>query len=213
VASGEGGICLTNDDELADRLYRLKHIGYGRGARQGEVLGGPPPGLTCHNFRGTAFQAVILRDQLEDLEARIARYERAAGRIAERLAGVSGVRIQARGRHASPQGYYGLIFIFDEGPLAEVPSARVREALKAEGLETGGTYGPVYSHMLYNMDASQYRIEGGACPVAENAASARAVYLAHPWLGSDDATVEAIGEIAAKVATHGEELRADAARG
>jgi L-glutamine:2-deoxy-scyllo-inosose/3-amino-2,3-dideoxy-scyllo-inosose aminotransferase len=35
MASGEGGICLTNDDKIADRLYRFKHIGYAAHTPQG----------------------------------------------------------------------------------------------------------------------------------------------------------------------------------
>src|SRR5262249_6440092 len=29
MSSGEGGICITNDGELADRIFRMKQIGYG----------------------------------------------------------------------------------------------------------------------------------------------------------------------------------------
>lgn len=208
LSSGEGGVCLTNSDELADRLYRQKHIGYGRGLKQGEADAGPPSGLTCHNFRCTAFQATILSDQLTQLESRIKRYDASADRIRNRLAKVSGVRVQARGKEASPQGYYGLILIFDEGPIAEVPESRIREALSAEGLVVNPTYGTVYRHMLYNMEALQYRIVGGeTCPVAETAGTRHAICVPHQWLASDDNTIETIGEIVAKVADNAKSLR------
>jgi dTDP-4-amino-4,6-dideoxygalactose transaminase len=207
LASGEGGICLTNDDALADRLYRQKHIGYGRGMRQGEADAGPPEGLTCFNFRCTAFQAGILLDQLPHLEKRIARYERTADRIRTRLADVEGVRVQARGAQASPQGYYSLFFLFDTGPTAKIPRERLHQALAAEGLPTCGTYGPVYRHMLYNMPRDRYRFAGGeTCPVADSVGTERAIGLPHPWLGADDATIDAIGEIVAKVAENAEAL-------
>ncbi len=48
--------------------------------------------------------------------------------VGERLTGVPGVRIQARGKQASPQGYYALVFVFDEAPLADVPGDRLRAA-------------------------------------------------------------------------------------
>jgi dTDP-4-amino-4,6-dideoxygalactose transaminase len=175
---------------------------------QGQADAGPPPGLVCYNFRCTAFQALILRDQLPGLEGLIERYEAAAARIRNRLADVPGVRVQARGREASPQGYYGLVLIFDDGPLAAVPESRLREAMAAEGLPAHGTYGPVYRHMLYNMDASLYRIDGGAtCPVAEAAGTRHAVCLPHPWLGADAKTLDAIATIVAKVAGNAEALR------
>ena len=208
LSSGEGGICLTNDDDLADRLYRQKHIGYGRGLKQGEVDAGPPPGLTCHNFRGTAFQAAIVDEQLKGLEALIERYEKAAGLLCDRLAGVHGVRVQTRGRQASPQGYYSLAMLFDEGPIAAVPGSAIREALLAEGLPVSRSYGPVYRHTLYNVDTSQYRIAGGTCPVAEGTGADRLAQLWHPWLSAGEKTLRTIGDIVAKVAENAEALEA-----
>ncbi len=208
LASGEGGICITNDDVLAEKLYRLKHIGYGRGMRQGQAQSGPPAGLACFNFRSTAFQAGILLDQLEELPALIARYENAADYLRRRLADVPGVRVQARGREASPQGYYGLFFIYDRGPAAQVPLARLLDALRAEGLSGAcGTYGPVYRHMLYNMPPDRYRIAGdGTCPVADGAGTQHAVGFLHPWLSSDERTLAAMGDILAKVAERAADL-------
>lgn len=207
LSSGEGGICLTSNDKLADRLYRQKHIGYGRGTTQGKADAGPPVGLNCYNFRCTAFQATILNDQLAELESLIQRNDASAIRIRKRLADVPGVRVQAPGKEASPQGYYGLIVIFDEGPIAAVPENRIRKALSTEGLTSYPTYGPVYRHMLYNMDASQYRIDGGeTCPVAETAGTGNAICLPHQWLASGEKTIDSIGEIVAKVADNAEAL-------
>lgn len=212
LASGEGGICLTNDDALAERLYRQKHIGYGRGLAQGEVDAGPPPDLMCYNFRGNASHATILHDQLDGLAALISRYEQTAGKLRERLADVPGVRLQARGRKASPQGYYALVFLFDEGPLKEIPGEVIREAIAAEGLRIGGTYGPVYRHRLYNMPPERYRIHGGVCPVAETTAADRAAPLAHQWLSADDSVIECIGDILGKVGRNADTLREHAAK-
>ena len=211
LAGGEGGICLTNDDDLADRLYRQKHIGYGRGLAQGEVDAGPPPDLTCYNFRGNAFQATILQDQLQGLTERIQRYERAVAMLQQHFADLPGLRLQARGRLASPQGYYALVFLFDGDPLKDIPGAILRAAITAEGLPVGGTYGPVYRHKLYNMPPTRYRIQNDACPIAEIIATEHAAVLQHPWLGADDTTIERIGEIFAKIVHHAPELRKHAA--
>lgn len=207
LSAGEGGICLTNDDELADRLYRFKHIGYGRGAAQGGAKAGPPEGLRCHNYRGNAFQAMILRHQLEGLPALILQYERNASILKEMLAGVKGVRIQERGAKASQQGYYGLVFIFDGAPMREIPLATILAALNAEGLSCGGTYGPVYSHVLYNALPGEFRIAGGSCPVAESSGTAHAVTLIHYTLSNSESNIRKIGEIVKKVATNPEELK------
>jgi dTDP-4-amino-4,6-dideoxygalactose transaminase len=207
MACGEGGICLTNDDETAERLYRLKHIGYAPATAQGQAASGPPPGLICHNFRATEFQALILQDQLANLESLMATYNANAARLEDRLADVEGIRVQARGRLADPQSYYCWVVIFDEGPLTDVPLSRILEAIQAEGLTMGGTYGSVYQHMLWNIPESQYRIADGGCPVADGVGSQRAAVLPHQWLGADEETIGAIGEILVKVAANAEALR------
>ena len=68
------------------------------------------------------------------------------------------------------------------------------------------TYGVVYKHMLYNMPADQFRVSDGKCEVAEGIGTHRVLCLLHEWLGSDDDTIDAIGEIIAKVATNAGEL-------
>ncbi|MFW5915748.1 MAG: DegT/DnrJ/EryC1/StrS family aminotransferase [Planctomycetota bacterium] len=199
LACGEGGICITDDDDLADRIFRLKHIGYAPDSEQGKPSGKPPADLACHNFRATAFQALILRDQLRELPDRIARYDANAQRITDSIADIPGVRVQSPGRLASPQGYYGLVLVFDQEPCSNLSRTTLQEAMKAEGLNTGGTYGPVYNHLLFNLPDDQYRIHGDRCPVAEYAATDRAIQLSHSWLGTDESTIDTVAEIIKKV--------------
>lgn len=206
MASGEGGICLTNDDELAERIYRMKHIGYNLGTAQGKAAAGPPPGLQCHNFRATDFQAVILRSQLEQLEERIAIYNHNATSLESRLNALPGVRVQSRGRLADPQSYYAFAILLEDGPIAQAPLEHVMQALLAEGLPVGNTYGTVYQHVLFNAAPKTYRIADGGCPVAEGLGTRQTLIMLHPWLESDDATLNAIGDIFEKVATQGETL-------
>ena len=67
MSSGEGGCCITSDEDIADTLGRLSHIGYQFGAKQGQKSTPPPVGLLCHNYRVTDFQAEILLSQLAHL--------------------------------------------------------------------------------------------------------------------------------------------------
>ncbi len=207
VAAGEGGICLTSDDELAERLFRYKHIGYAAGSAQGGAKSGPPPGLVCHNFRATEFQAVILQNQLKALRGRIRTYNKNAARLQKRVKSVegSGLRVQSRGRLAGPQGYYMFTLLADGGPLAKVAMPVIYKALAAEGVNAGGTHGPVYNHKLWNLDKRQYRIAGKKCPVAEGVGT-RAICLNHQLLGLEPAAIDRIGDALVKVASHAEEL-------
>jgi dTDP-4-amino-4,6-dideoxygalactose transaminase len=177
LSCGEGGICLTNDAEIAERLYRCKHIGYSRYDAQGGAKSSPPVGLTCHNYRGLALQAQILIDQLEGLPAIIDEYNKFAEELARRTADIEGFRLQSPGRLASPQGYYALPMVFDSERWNRFSRSRLQEALAAEGAQMDYTYGPVYQHLLFNMTPDQYRQEG--CPVAEHI-HARTMHKNHP---------------------------------
>jgi len=207
LCAGEAGICLTNDDQTAERLYRLKHIGYAPATKQGQASSGPPTGLSCYNFRATEFPAVILRDQLRKLRGRIERYNANADSLTAHLEGIPGVRVQSRGRKASPQGYYSWMVLFEGKAFKDVPLPLLCEALRAEGvISLGGSYGPVYHHKLWNLRASQYRIHDDACPVAEGAATTHAVSIPHPVLDSSPSAIERIGQAFAKVARQPEAL-------
>ncbi|MCC7191666.1 MAG: DegT/DnrJ/EryC1/StrS family aminotransferase [Phycisphaeraceae bacterium] len=208
VASGEGGICLTNDDDLAERIYRAKHIGYAAQTKQGQAASGPPEGLLCHNFRATEFQAAILDGQLEGLAALIDRYNVHATRLEARVAEVAhtGLHVQARGRKASPQGYYAFTMLADRGEIGEIPMNVLRDAFAAEGFGFGGTYGTVYTHMLWNLPKTEFRF-GGPCPVADGPVTSRALTFAHQWLGADTSTIDRIGDTIVKVASRLDDLR------
>ena len=197
---------MTNDDDLGMRIYRAKHIGYARNVAQGAAKEGPPVGLPCHNYRGTAFEATILKDQLKGLSDLIDRYNRTAEIIKEKIADAPGVRIQTKGRLASPQGYYTLAVIFDGEEVKDIPLARIIEACTAEGLGLGGTYGPVYTHLLFNLAEDEYRIDGGSCPVAEITGTERTAMLSHIYLDCDDETAAKMGDIIAKVVKNYKDL-------
>lgn len=207
LAAGEGGICLTNDEELAEKLYRMKHIGYGNGARQSAAPAGPPVGLPVYNFRATEFQAAILRHQLREMETLIDLYNRNAARIAARLEHTS-VHVQSRGRRTSRQSYYALGFTFDQGALADVPLGTIYQALLAEGFSTcGWTYGVVYRHILFNLPDGAYRIAAGGCPVAEYNGMGRTLILPHQSLGAGDEDIDGIAQALAKVEANANVLR------
>ncbi len=168
LAAGESGICITSNPDLAEKLYRVKHIGYSRYDKQGQAGTPPPQGLQCHNFRGLAMTAKILSDQLKGLDELLERYDQFAKIVEEGIVDIPGVRVQARGRLASRQGYYAFCYVFDGPEWDNIPTGKIQAALAAEGAPTGRTYGPVYSHMLFNLTADQYVIPKGGCPVAEH---------------------------------------------
>lgn len=201
MSCGEGGICITNDENIAERLYRCKHIGYSQFDLPHVFANRPPEDLVCHNFRATEFQAVLLLNQLPYLGQRIKKYNTNAERLTQMLTPLPGIRVQKCGRLANPQSYYGFILIFDEEPLVRVPLETLLKALAAEGLREGvyTTYGPVYQHTLFNIPPSKYRLALEGCPVAEGLAFQRTLVLPHQWLGADERTIDTLGNIFLKI--------------
>lgn len=157
IASGEGGICLTNDSKLAELLYRAKHIGYSRAEKQGSATSKPPMGMPCYNYRGLAFTAQILRDQLPGLTERLERYQKFVEILTAETAGIEGFRLQKQGRLATFQGFYATNLFF-EGPRWEkIPVTKIAEAMQAEGTSYYcKNYGPVKDHLLFNMRPGEF---------------------------------------------------------
>lgn len=206
LASGEGGICLTNDAQLAEKLYRCKHIGYSRYDQQGQAGTPPPPGLTSHNYRGTAFQALLLNEQLPGLNKLLQEYQNFADILKADCCDIPGFRLQSPGRLASRQGYYALGMVFEGEQWESFPLTRILEAIAAEGaVGVGKTYGPVYQHLLFNLQPEEYILPSGSCPVCEKIC-ARALVIKHNAMYYPE-TARTLAAIIHKVWKNREELK------
>lgn len=182
LAAGEGGCCLTNDDELSDIIGRMSHIGYRRGAKQGEKSTPPPLGMICHNYRVTDFQAEILLSQLAHLkEDSIIRAENAEY-LRKKLNAIPGVKMQAAGRMATVQSYYGFAIMIDHTHLKDGKTREdVIKALGAEGLGIGAGWGHVmFKQNLWTLSPDTYRVESSE--VAETIVEKQLLYSSLVWL-------------------------------
>lgn len=205
MSSGEGGICITNDAEIADRIYRMTHIGYGNGEVPRGAKSSPPRGLLCYNFRATAFQALILDEQLKTLGGRLERYRSAVRYLEERLAVSTKIRFQRSGYRAERQGYFGWVMLFDDPLYADIPIEVIEKAFQAEGIEIIRAEGPIYKFILFNADPEAYRIDQ-PCLVTEQACS-RMLWMLHVYLGLGDVQVQRIGDAIEKVMSNVAELK------
>lgn len=208
MACGEGGICITSDEEIYERIFRMKQIGYAPGHHPGKAKSGPPPGLLCYPFRATAFQSVLLAEQLQTLNERIERYQKSARYLEERLGRTTHIRFQTRGQKANRQGYFGWVMVFDHPEYAGIPLELIQNALVAEGLQVEKTWGPVYKFILFNLSPDAYRVDH-PCVVTEQI-SARMLWILHTNLGFDMRIVEKIADAIEKVVSNSTQLRAHA---
>jgi dTDP-4-amino-4,6-dideoxygalactose transaminase len=205
MSSGEGGISLTNDPDVADRLFRIKQIGYGFGELPRHAKSPPPPGLLCYNFRATAFHPVILQQQLTTLNERLDRYTRVVQDLEKRLAQSTQIRFQRPGRKAERQSRFGWVTIFDAPQYADIPIEIIHQAIQAEGLPMFRAEGPIYRFVLFNVAPSDYRLDS-PCTVTE-LACARGLWLLHAFLGLEQPQLEKIAETLEKVVSNVDALR------
>ena len=205
MSSGEGGICITNNAETADRIFRMKQIGYGYGEIPRHAKSGPPKDLTCYNFRATAFHAVILQEQLGLLNARLERYSKAVEYLEGRLGESTRLRFQKPGERATRQGRFGWVMIFDHPAYTDIPIEILHKAIEAEGVPFFRAEGPIYHFILFNLPPEHYRINQ-PCAVTENTC-AHSLWLLHAYLGLDHHQVEKIADAVEKVVLNIDELR------
>jgi dTDP-4-amino-4,6-dideoxygalactose transaminase len=178
IHTGEGGILVTNDDQIANRLRLIRN--------HAEAVVGPKGdtnliNMIGHNFRLGEIESAIGIEQLKKLKGFVAGRQRAAERLSAGLEGLSGLRIPSVEPECT-HAYYMYPIVLDIDTLG-VPRSVIMKALEAEGV-VGLAAGYANIHMLpmyqrkiaygskgfpWNSDICQRYVsyEHGICPVAE----------------------------------------------
>jgi dTDP-4-amino-4,6-dideoxygalactose transaminase len=172
VATGEGGIITTDDDEIADRLRLLRNQGM-RGRYEYEVPG--------HNYRLTDIQAALALPQLDQLAELTARRKGNAARLSAGLSDVTGLVtpvVKPERTHVFHQYTVRL--------TAEAALGRDELAAKLNALGIGT--GIHYPRVVYDADCFRRhpRVVVERMPVAEQIASEVLSLPVHPWLSDED---------------------------
>lgn len=144
ITAGEGGIVLTNNEELAARAFSFHHIGRipGRPFYEHHFVG--------WNFRMTEFQAAVLMVQLARLEEQTQRRDENGKLLDARLAEIDGIAPLHREAYMTRISHHGYGFRYDAEAFGGVPRERFLQALNAEGVPAGGAYSyPLYRNPLF----------------------------------------------------------------
>jgi len=175
IHAGEGGVCVTNDDRLAQRLSLIRN----HGENAVEVLGleADLGNLIGFNYRLTEISAAVALAQLNRIHYHVGLRDRLARRLSEGVADLEGLtapQVRSGCRHV----YYVWALKFDETVMG-ISRSQFSQALTAEGFPnfTG------YTRPLYLLPVFQKRIAIGShgfpftlsdrqyplglCPVAE----------------------------------------------
>ena len=128
MTAGEGGIVITSDARVLDRLFALANCGRQRPGRAADtpVIG--------HNYRMTDLQAAILEVQLGRLEAQHERRNRNVARFERALAAIDGLEPLAADPRITRQAAYQIVLRYSAPRFDDLPREAFVAALEAEGV-------------------------------------------------------------------------------
>lgn len=144
MTSGEGGILITNSEEVADKAWSYHHIGRVKGGQWYEHP------LLGTNYRMTELQAAILLCQLDRLDRDVARREENAALLTRRIKDLPGFRCLNRDPRVTRRSWHMFDFFFVPEAWEGASRAQVLAALQAEGVPCSPGYGrPLYQHDFF----------------------------------------------------------------
>ncbi len=167
IQCGEGGICCTDDDDLATRLQLIRNHGEAVVEEMGYT--NRPETIVGFNFRMGEIEAAIAFEQLKKLDALTRPRQAMAAALDARLGPLPGLIVPAV-RPDRTHVYYVHMLRIDEH-VAGVSRRQVVRALAAEGVTCFEGYcKPLYLQPLYQADwpgKGTRTYAAGLCPVAE----------------------------------------------
>lgn len=183
LTTGEGGLIVTDDADLADRLRVLRNQGM-RARYEYEVAG--------HNYRLTDLQAAVGIPQLARYASIVEARRRNAARLTEGLADAPGIVV--------PKELPGREHVWHQYTIRVTDEARVDRAEFVEQLtEHGIGSGAYYPRLVTDYDAYRRhpRVSVADTPVAARVAREVVSLPVHHHLADDelDAVISAVREI------------------
>lgn len=217
IHTGEGGVCVTNDAKLAERLQLIRNHAEAVVEEKGVQ---DLSNMIGFNFRMTEIEAAIGVEQLKKLDSLTSRRIEAADRLSAGLNGLKGLRPPVVKKDCTHVYYvYPLLFSPEETGL---PRDQVFKALVAEGVPITdryvnihllpiyqkkmayGTKGLPWSADFYKGNVSYVK---GICPVAETIQDGKFLGIGMCINTYTDQDVDLIIEAFHKVWNHLDQLR------
>jgi dTDP-4-amino-4,6-dideoxygalactose transaminase len=162
--AGEGGMMLTNDDEIDELLWSYRNVGRRRGGEWYEHV------RLGWNLRMTEFQAALLLAQMRRLPAQQAHRTQNAAYLSERLEEIPGVVPVKVPDGVTAHSWYTYHWRWLGAALGGLHKMDFAKALRAEGIPIHHGYVPINRNEALR---AEIRRLGGSepadCPNAERA--------------------------------------------
>jgi dTDP-4-amino-4,6-dideoxygalactose transaminase len=179
LTCGEGGMIITDNEELYDLMNSLRNVGRVKDGQWYEhhYLG-------C-NYRMTQLQAVILSRQLRRLEEQTRKRHENGTYLNSLLSKIPGITPLARGKGESVHSYHIYIFKYDKSKFNNLTKPEFARMLAAEGVPCFMGYPqPLYKQPLFQEKnfmcyaiPEEVSYRNVLCPVTEKACYEEAVWI------------------------------------
>jgi perosamine synthetase len=218
IHTGEGGMCVTNDDELALRMQLIRN--HGENCTEASGVGSIA-NLVGFNYRMTELSAAVGIEQLRKSDLHVGRRVRIGQRLADGLQGLEGL-VPPKTRAGCRHVYYVWAARLEEDK-AGISRSLFSAALSAEGFPHFTAYvRPLYLLPLFQkrialgasgfpFTLSDVKYEKGMCPVVERIWEKELIGFETCMHAADDRHVDLLTEAVRKVHRHREELASSAA--
>jgi len=209
ITSGEGGMVLTDDDRLAERVRLV------RNHAEAVCAGGDGAhdDLVGSNYRMGEIEAALVESQLTRLDRDLAARRRIATRLSDGISGLPG--IEAPRPTAGTQHAWYLYAVRVDAARLGIERSTFAEALRAEGVPCSEGYvAPLYRLPYYRRLARLGQAHpsqlDGSCPVAERLHEQTLVTLDLCRLPIGDADVDDVARAIRKIVEARESLAGSA---
>lgn len=160
ITTGEGGVVLTNSEEIAKLCRSLRNQGRGEANEwlQHERLG--------YNYRLSEINCALGIAQLERLDEILRKRERVAQVYNERLRKIQSVHVPYRAPHVKISWFVYVIRLSEK--YTQSDRDRVIEGLRGRGIQCGKYFSPIHLQPFYR---ELFGYKPGDFPVTESVAA------------------------------------------
>ncbi len=164
ITSGEGGLVLTNDRDLFEKMALLRTHGVARGANVMQDVGPWHTEMQTdgYNYRITEFQCALGRSQLKRLEEFVAKRQRLATHYRHRLENIPQIRLQQVDR-PEDHAWHMMLVLFDFEAIGK-SKKEVHADFRERGVNLNMHYYPIHLNPFYQ---DLYGFSEGDFPEAE----------------------------------------------
>ena len=181
ITTGEGGMVVTDDDELAERLRRLRSfdMNYDPAGHESEPWYQVVEGVG-YNYNVTDIQAALGLAQLDRLDEFKERRDEIIGRYDEALANVPGIRTPPDPVESDPMYH---LYAIEVDEAFGCDRERFVNAMHAENIGVQVHYVPLHYHPFFQ---EEFGYERGMFPEAERVYEGLVSLPLHPEMSDSD---------------------------